>query len=144
MKISVVLLCIPIALIAISVSRSEKVDTTTETTSSTYSDATGDCDYVIDIFSWEAMYFTKPPTAGPDLRRFIADRKTTEYIIRENISPSTNICMRKYRDCELSDDEIINWLKSIGISKIIIEVLPYGHEKEEEEKHKRRLVPLAI
>ncbi len=144
MKISAILLCIPIALIAITVSYSEKVDTTIETTSSTYSDATGKCDYVIDIFSWKAMYFTKPPTAGPDLRRFIADRKTTEYIILENISPSTTICVRKYLDCELSDDKISNWLKAIGISKVIIEVLPYGHEKEEEEMHKRRLVPLAI
>ncbi len=137
------MLCIPIALIAVSVSHSEKDDTYTETTSPAYSDTTEECEFVIDIYSWDAIYFRKPVIVGPDLKRYIADRQTAEYIIREKISPSTSICVRRYLNCELSDDELSSWVKEIGITNVIIAVLPYDHEKEEPETLKR-LVPLAI
>ena len=131
--------------IAASCSNSKEQDTTIKTSpekiTSLYPNNYESCDFMIDIHSWDEIYFRKPTILGPDLKTYKTDKRTLEKILKEKLSPDQVIVINKHRDCLLSDDKIRQWAEAMGITNIMIQPLSIEHENSEDFE---RLKPLAI
>jgi len=140
-------MCLFVALIDTSCSRPEdqdiKIKSSPVNNSSIHPDNFGKCDFIIDIYSWDKIYFRKPTILGPDLKTYKTDKRTFEKILKEKNSPDQVLAINKHRNCKLSDDEIRQWAEDMGIANIIIRSLPLYLEHEE-QKDIKRLQPLAL
>jgi hypothetical protein len=127
MKLWPFIICLPLVLIA--------------TSCSSQPDNFETCDFMIDIYSWDEIYFRKPTILGPDYTTYKTDKEITAKILKEKLSPNTVLVINKHRDCQLSEDEIRQWAEEVGVMKIIIQPLSLWHEDDKDHK---RLAPLAI
>jgi hypothetical protein len=101
------------------------------------------CDFTIDIYSWDEIYFRGSGIVDPDLNPYKFDKSLIEKILNKGLSQDSSLCINKHSDCTISDDKIRQWAEKMGIVNIIIRPLPLYLEHEDHPDIKR-LQPLAL